>query len=290
MAHLAISVPFNSSILYIIKHYRKPYVPMKPVVEGMGMDWQRQHTKLKGQFNAHIKKFTIRPSVDSQPTTFLCLALDNFSDWMQTICPNKVKSKIRDKVIQYQCECLDQLHKGWAKGESKQILASAPEERTSLQTAVNHIASKYGLPYQAIYKLIHRQLGTKHLNELTERQNAEAISHLLAKVLDDEFLGKQEALAAPVVKQFTDDELCQLCWLWKNSVRMIGHIADIAPLLRVADHRLSGAYHSMASEYPRTTNAARKILERETTHIECDQFRSDNWRVLREMRIGRPLQ
>lgn len=192
MVHSAISVPFHGSTLYIVKHQGKPYVPMKPVVEGMGMDWQRQRAKLKGQFNDHMKKFTIKPSVDSQPATFLCLALDNFSDWMQTVCPNKVKPKIRDKVIQYQCECHDLLHKGWAKGESKQIPTSAPGERTSLQTAVNRIANKYGLPYQAIYKLIHRQFGTKHRNELTERQNAEAIDHLLTKVIDGEFIGKQE--------------------------------------------------------------------------------------------------
>lgn len=197
MAHLAISIPFNSSILYIIKHYGKPYVPMKPVVEGMGMDWQRQRAKLKGQFNAHIKKFAIKPSIDSQPTMFLCLTLDNFSDWMQTVCPNKVNPQIRDKVIQYQCECYDLLHKGWAKGEAKQMQASAPEERTPLQTSVNRITGKYGLPYQALYKLIHRKLGTKHLNELTERQNAEAIGYLLAKVLDGELLGKQDGLVPP---------------------------------------------------------------------------------------------
>jgi hypothetical protein len=166
---------------------------MKPVVEGMGMDWQRQRAKLKGQFSTHIKKFTIQPSVDSRPTTFLCLALDNFSDWMQTVCPNKVNPQTRGKVIQYQCECADLLHDGWAKVESKKMPANAPEERTPLQTAVNRIANKYGLPYQAIYKLIHRQFGTKHRDELTERQNVEAIVHLLTKVIDGEFISKQEA-------------------------------------------------------------------------------------------------
>lgn len=285
MAHLAISVPFNSSILYIIKHYGKPYVPIKPVVEGMGMDWQRQRAKLKEQFNAHIKKFAIKPSIDSQPTMFLCLTLDNFSDWMQTVCPNKVKPQIRDKVIQYQCECYDLLHKSWAKGESKQIPASAPEERTPLQAAVNRIANKCGLPYQALYKLIHRQLGTKHLNELTERQNAEAIDHLLAKVLDEDFLGKPEDLSAPVAKQFTDDELCKLCWLWNYCHNMGGYMLDIEPLLRAAEHRLAGAYYSMPRESVRTLNAARRMLQRETMHIECDQWRDDNWRVLNKMRI-----
>ncbi|CAI1919145.1 phage antirepressor N-terminal domain-containing protein [Serratia marcescens] len=194
MIHSVISVPFHGSTLYIVKHQGKPYVPMRPVVVGMGMDWQRQRAKLKGQFNTHIKKLTILPSVDSQPTTFLCLALNNFSDWMQTVCPNKVKPQIRDKVIQYQCECHELLHKGLAKGESQQISARAPEKRPPLQTAVNRIAHKYGIPYQAIYKMIHRQFGTKNRDEFTEHQSAEAIDYLLAKVINGEFLGKREAI------------------------------------------------------------------------------------------------
>lgn len=194
MAHSVISVPFHGSTLYIVKHYGKPYVPMKPIVEGMGMDWQRQRTKLKGLFNTHIKKFTIQPSVDSRPTTLICLTLDNFPDWMQTVCPNKVNPQIRDKVIQYQCECDNLLHEGWAKSESKQTPVNPPEASTPLQAAVHRITDKYGLPYQAIYKLIHRQFGTKNRNELTEYQNAEAIDYLMAKVINGEFLGKRKAM------------------------------------------------------------------------------------------------
>ncbi|WP_235784802.1 phage antirepressor N-terminal domain-containing protein [Serratia fonticola] len=278
MAHLAISVSFHGSILYIIKHYGKPYIPMKPVVEGMGMDWQRQRAKLKGQFNTHIEKFTIKLSVDSQPSTFVCLALDIFSDWMQTLCPNKVNPQIRDKVIQYQCECYDLLLEGWAKGESRQMPHSTTEERTPLQTAVNRIANKYGLPYQAIYKLIHRQFGTQHLGELTERQNSEAIGYLLAKVIDGELLGKQEVSSSlPTLKQFTDEELCDLAWLWRAGTIMIEAVREIYPLLRVAEHRLAGRYFSIGQEYARTLNKGREILKRETVHIEHQPWQDNSW-------------
>ncbi|CAM3844301.1 phage antirepressor N-terminal domain-containing protein [Serratia silvae] len=290
MPHLAFSVPFHGSPIYIVKHYGKPYIPMKPIVEGMGMDWQRQRAKLKGQFNTHIKKFTIQPSIDSQPTTFICLALDNFSDWMQTVCPNKVNPQIRDKVIQYQCECDDFLHGSWAKGESRQIPHSATEERTPLQTAVNRITEKYGLSYQAIYKIIHRKLGTKHRDELTERQSIEAIDHLLAKVIAGEFLDKQDDLPASVPKQFTDDELCELCWLWSYTHHMANYMLDVEPILKAAEHRLTGAYYSMPRESIRVRNAARRMLQRETMHIECDQWRDDNWRVLNRMRIDPPAK
>lgn len=68
------------------------------------------------------------------------------------------------------------------------------------------------------------------------------------------------------VTQLSDEELCTLCWLWSHATCMIGRIAEIEPLLRVAEHRLAGAYWSMAHEYVNNTNNARRILEKATAH------------------------
>lgn len=95
----------------------------------------------------------------------------------------------------------------------------------------------------------------------------------------------REVAHSPIAKQFTDDELQSLCWLWKNSVRMVSHIADVEPLLRVAEHRLAPAYYSMPREYTQNINTVRKLLERETTHIHADRHTIDNWRVLNQLRI-----
>lgn len=95
----------------------------------------------------------------------------------------------------------------------------------------------------------------------------------------------REVDSSPISKQFTDDELQDLCWLWRASVGMASKMADIEPLLRVAEHRLAGAYHSMPREYSRVMNKARKALERETMHIHADIHTVDNWRVLNNLRI-----
>lgn len=95
----------------------------------------------------------------------------------------------------------------------------------------------------------------------------------------------REVAHSPIAKQFTDDELQSLCWLWKNSVRMVSHIADVEPLLRVAEHRLAPAYYSMPREYSQNMNAVRRLLERETMHIHADRHTIDNWRVLNQLRI-----
>ena len=47
-----INVPFRGNNLYLVEHQGNPYVPMKPVVEGMGLDWKTQHRKMTAKFNS----------------------------------------------------------------------------------------------------------------------------------------------------------------------------------------------------------------------------------------------
>ncbi|WP_145587386.1 P22AR C-terminal domain-containing protein [Yersinia rochesterensis] len=104
-------------------------------------------------------------------------------------------------------------------------------------------------------------------------------------VLDNEV----SAFPIPEKRQFTDEELCTLCWLWRNAVSMISDSVDVYPILRAAEHRLAGSYFSMAHEFPRNTNKARALLERETAHIKAGPFTNDNWRVLNRLRVGQLL-
>lgn len=99
----------------------------------------------------------------------------------------------------------------------------------------------------------------------------------------------RELAHSPIANQFTDEELQSLCWLWKNSVRMASHIADVEPLLRVAEHRLAPAFYSMPREYSHNMNASRALLERETMHVPVNAFTNDNWRVLNNLRIGKGI-
>lgn len=83
----------------------EPYVPMKPIVEGMGLAWQTQHRKLNERFKKGITEMVI-PSIGGAQA-MICLALRKLAAWLNSISPNKVKPEIRDRVIQYQEECDD---------------------------------------------------------------------------------------------------------------------------------------------------------------------------------------
>ncbi|PHM60486.1 antirepressor [Xenorhabdus stockiae] len=120
-----ISVPFYGSDLYIVNYNGEPYVPMRPIVEGMGLNWKSQLTKLKQRFNKGIVISTIPTKCGSR--SMICLALRKLTGWLTTIYPNKVKPEIRDKVIRYQGECDDVLYEYWTKEVVK------AKEQTPLQ-------------------------------------------------------------------------------------------------------------------------------------------------------------
>lgn len=95
----------------------------------------------------------------------------------------------------------------------------------------------------------------------------------------------REVAHSPIAKQFSDDELCSLAWLWRASDIMLTACESVTPLLKVAEHRQAGHFHTIGQELPRTINKAREIIKRETAHIEFHPWKDDNWsRVLPHLR------
>ena len=54
-----IVVPFHGAELLLVPFNGEPYVPMKPVVEGMGLTWQSQLEKIKNKFPKGITEIVI---------------------------------------------------------------------------------------------------------------------------------------------------------------------------------------------------------------------------------------
>lgn len=109
-----INVPFHGTELYVVNYNGEPYTPMRPIIDGMGMDWASQFTKLKSRFAKGVGEITIPTAGGAQK--MICLALRKLAAWLNTISPNKVKAEIRERVIRYQEECDDVLYEYWTKG------------------------------------------------------------------------------------------------------------------------------------------------------------------------------
>ncbi|EPU1398666.1 phage antirepressor N-terminal domain-containing protein [Klebsiella pneumoniae] len=191
-------VPFNGQQIITAMAAGIAYVAMKPVVENLGMSWSTQQTKLMKQLEKFNCVHMNMVAADGKLRKLLCLPLKKLNGWLFSINPEKVRADIRDKLIKYQEECFTVLHDYWTKGVA---VKTAPEttvdDRTPLRGIVNRIMGKYGMTYQAVYKLVHKEFGVKHIDELSPRQTAEAVEYLATKVIEGDFLGKQQSVAGP---------------------------------------------------------------------------------------------
>ncbi|PHM61169.1 phage antirepressor N-terminal domain-containing protein [Xenorhabdus ishibashii] len=184
-----INVPFYGADLYVVNYNGEPYVPMKPIVDGMGLAWEPQLRKLNQRFAKGMIKMVI-PSLGGAQET-VCLAFRKLAAWLSSISPNKVKASIREKVIRYQEECDDVLYEYWTTGEVKAKKTST-QDRTPLRGLVNTLMGKYGISDRTLFQMVHREFGVNHIDELSHDQLPSAIAYLATKVIEGEFLGREE--------------------------------------------------------------------------------------------------
>lgn len=156
----------------------EPYTPMKPIVEGMGLDWKSQFTKLKQRFASTVVEITIVAN-DGKERLMTCLPLRKLFGWLATISPNKVKPEIRDTVIKYQEECDDALYAYWTKGVAVKPTFDLAE---TLSQTLNQISNGNRKLYMSMYNGLNRRFGVGRLAEIphTEIHNALATIYFFA--------------------------------------------------------------------------------------------------------------
>ena len=49
-----ITIPFYDRPLNMIDSDGQPFVPMRPIVEGMGLDWKSQQRRLQSRFSSTV--------------------------------------------------------------------------------------------------------------------------------------------------------------------------------------------------------------------------------------------
>ena len=81
-------------------------VAIKPVCDGLGVDYSSQYQKLKEHptFNSTISLITT-VAADGKEREMLCIPIEFFPGWLFSINPANVKEEIRDNLIRFQIEC-----------------------------------------------------------------------------------------------------------------------------------------------------------------------------------------
>ena len=114
------TVDFHNHHLTTLKHDGVIFVAMKPIVEGIGLDWGGQQQKLREQerkFNCRIISMTAN---DGKQRKMLCIPLDKVNEFLTTINPNKRKpSKEADYIMELGKQLINN---GWNIELEKQVL------------------------------------------------------------------------------------------------------------------------------------------------------------------------
>lgn len=99
-------IPFRESTLVCIEQRGELFVAMRPIVDGMGLNWKTQYRKLTdaGDRLCVVLMTTQMPG-DDQARKHVFIPIERLFGWLMTIHPSRVKPAIRDNVIAYQQEC-----------------------------------------------------------------------------------------------------------------------------------------------------------------------------------------
>ena len=209
-----ITVPFHNAELYIVEHEGQPYTPMKPIVDGIGLDWKSQFVKLKQRFASTVVEITIVAN-DGKERLMTCLPVKKLFGWLMTISPNKVKPELRDTVIMYQEECDDVLWDYWTKGRAINPRPKTHKsERTPLHDAHAMLVAKTKhLNSSDAWKIINQRFGTQSIDEIPYEAIPVAVEYAHHLIALYSSAGKQASLfdkdTYELVRELTEAILSQ---------------------------------------------------------------------------------
>lgn len=104
-----VSVPFNGEIVIAALVDGKPYVPMKPICNNLGLAWNAQFERIQRNQVMSQGIRVIRTPSNGGEQEMICLPLSMLNGWLFGVDVNRVKEGLREKLIKYQTECFDVL-------------------------------------------------------------------------------------------------------------------------------------------------------------------------------------
>lgn len=92
------------------------YVAMREVVEGIGLEWSRQHKKLVNQSQKFNCVHMTTVAKDGKNREMLCIPIKKLNGWLFGLNPNKVRADLKERLENYQEECFLALWDYWTEG------------------------------------------------------------------------------------------------------------------------------------------------------------------------------
>lgn len=294
-ARTGLVIPFRQKELLLVDRDGTPYVPMKPVVDGMGLAWQTQHRKLlTGRFSSTVTEMVI-VAQDGKQREMTCLPLRKLTGWLMSIHPGKVRPELRDRIIDFQNECDDVLWAYWndglaVHGEASEdaisiigrtigtdgfhCLAAVVDGKTKRLPAALRRGAKNHL-----WSQVHKAFSVVTAEDIPASQLDAARNFVAAYALEGEWLGRDalEGFGGLIGKKLKGSER------WMVSVDHTGQeqytpIPENASVLSYED--LIAGMVSTRGDIPVSTDEMFEFMMAALTNLKC---RTDNMQHMLRM-------
>ena len=261
MKNQVASVKFNNHSLVVVTKNEQRLVAMRPVCDGIGLDWKAQYNRIKRDeiLNEAMVIMTI-PSKGGEQST-ACLPLEYLNGWLFGIDVSRCREEIRPALIQYKRECYQVLANYWQQGEAVNPRAQkalptplTTEQQSIIKDLVKSRVetlppSKQAKAAITCWSALKSKFGCSY-KEIESDQFSDAVSLVARITLEGEFLGKEEPNGV-----MTEDDLYKVYLLSNHmnhlynifnkykmydSLKALGSRAGI----EMIDHILDGNCHA----------------------------------------------
>ncbi len=184
------TVDFHGQAIIAATIDGKPFVPMKPICDNIGIDWKGQLERIKRHpvMNTCIRMTRIQMPGDDQNREVVCLPLGMLNGWLFGVDVNRVKPALRDKLMDYQRECFDVLFQHFMPRMEAAMQASAndytrisPAQAQALSELVIAETKRTGKHYKTVWGSFNRHFQVNSYHELPAARFDEACQWLGGK-------------------------------------------------------------------------------------------------------------
>ncbi|MCG8472132.1 MAG: phage antirepressor N-terminal domain-containing protein [Desulfobacterales bacterium] len=110
--------------LSLLREEEMDWVALKPLCEGLGLNWAGERSRLKNDAKFTCRFFRMKGS-DGKGRDFLCLPFYQLSGWLFSLHSGRVRKEMKRALELFQAESLEALFSHWGEG---QVEAELPEE------------------------------------------------------------------------------------------------------------------------------------------------------------------
>lgn len=111
-----VEIPFHDDVIPVLDVDGKPHIVLKPVIDGLGLDYWSQVEKLRKRSWAAPSNRLVQLAGQQQRREMVVIDVRTFLMLLATIDENRVAADVKNKLVTYQAEVADAVEAYWTKG------------------------------------------------------------------------------------------------------------------------------------------------------------------------------